>query len=292
MQPSDHSSLKIETNKNFTGNRDTDEYLFSKIDDRTLFNLCLSSKFIFCNDQNFWKRRFISKFGFVPEVPNWKRLYLKTVKYMDLYNDIKIIINKANEKGDETDTFKYLHYLELKKELDNFHGRTPISLEILKILKILKHEDLISNYDVYNYYNEDHFVNDWRFKPVTFLINGHQVNQLGGDKYRFFEEYKATNVEMKEIAKSILEIYKDLKDTIERIWYNEDTQETGILCMIENGSYAIVYEEKKIKLFVWGETKEISEKLMNRLHNTEILEFCQLNTRMKFKSDPIIRKKN
>ena len=77
-----------------TGNRDADLLILKRLDDKALFNFCISDpknkylKYI-CNDSNFWKNRLFSKY---PDFKidnvtniNWKKLYLQSVYYLEKY---------------------------------------------------------------------------------------------------------------------------------------------------------------------------------------------------------------
>lgn len=66
--------------------RDTDLFILSKLDDKDLFSTCLVNKAAnkLCNDENFWRNRFLSKYGemaakYKPENRSWKKHYLQVV---------------------------------------------------------------------------------------------------------------------------------------------------------------------------------------------------------------------
>lgn len=63
-----------------TGNKDTDFVILSQLDDRSLLNMCLIYKDNkACNDETFWKRRTINKYGNVKPQTSWKQYYLDQV---------------------------------------------------------------------------------------------------------------------------------------------------------------------------------------------------------------------
>ena len=87
----------------FTGLKDTDLIILSKLDDEDLLNVCSEKNSYLnriCKDENFWRNRFINKYGeaaakYKPENRLWKRHYLKVlvdlqkfkndpVKFLDL----------------------------------------------------------------------------------------------------------------------------------------------------------------------------------------------------------------
>lgn len=245
------------------------------LNDKDLLSLCLDSKFSLCYDQNFWRNRFFSKYYFYPsDVLDWKNLYLKFIYYTDKFKKIQesyfsgrvetwdpeVAIWNAVEKNEEKyiiDALKYFHYLKLKS--------TPGARFFP------------------TFYNENNLMdmNLRNMNPI--VLKNRKIVTSFSMVYKFYEKYKTFNsVKSENIANSILEIYRELKDTVYKIWYNTTNIGTiGMICVVENGSYAINYDnyDKEIGLYAWAETKELSEEIMKKLHNTEILEFCQLNTK-------------
>ena len=72
------STSVIVENKKFTGNKDIDYVILKSLDDRSLFTVCQANKYLreLCNNETFWKTRFMNKF---PEFVNreyqkWKEL--------------------------------------------------------------------------------------------------------------------------------------------------------------------------------------------------------------------------
>ena len=92
----------------FTGLRDTDLIILSKLNDEDLLNVCSEKNSYLnriCKDENYWRNRFIKHYGehageYKPETRTWRRHYLKVlvdlerfkndpVKFLDLilWND-------------------------------------------------------------------------------------------------------------------------------------------------------------------------------------------------------------
>ena len=66
--------------------RDTDLIILSKLDDKDLFSTCLVNKAAnkLCNNEDFWRNRFVSKYGelaakYKPENRSWRNHYLKVI---------------------------------------------------------------------------------------------------------------------------------------------------------------------------------------------------------------------
>jgi len=66
--------------------KDTDLIILSKLDDKDLFSTCLVNKAAnkLCNNEDFWRNRFVSKYGemaakYKPEKRSWKKHYLQVV---------------------------------------------------------------------------------------------------------------------------------------------------------------------------------------------------------------------
>jgi hypothetical protein len=91
----------------FTGVKDTDFLILSQLEDRDLFNVCKLNAYTqeLCNDQSFWRKRFISKFGeealkYNYNLWNNKELYLAIVYYLSLAkDDVNKAMEYAAEKG-------------------------------------------------------------------------------------------------------------------------------------------------------------------------------------------------
>ena len=97
------------TVKILTGIRDTDLIILSQLDDKALFNFCISSKSKYlkklCSNETFWRKRFINKFG--SESLNlkftdstWKKFYLKLIYYLDKGGSVENAFDEASLSGD------------------------------------------------------------------------------------------------------------------------------------------------------------------------------------------------
>lgn len=110
----------MEDNKILSGIKDLDLEILSRFEDKELFNFCLSqskNKYVYklCNDENFWRRRFLNKYGKIklgkeikdiPDIveekdPNrsWKNFYLKVTYYIDNYQLNEIILTSDNDNA-------------------------------------------------------------------------------------------------------------------------------------------------------------------------------------------------
>lgn len=76
--------------RNLTSIRDLDLKILSELDDRDLISFCLSNKLAnnLCQDENFWRNRFINKFGnkvtkYKPAERKWKKHYLTVISDLD-----------------------------------------------------------------------------------------------------------------------------------------------------------------------------------------------------------------
>ena len=75
-----------------SGIKDVDLKILSNLNDRDLFSLCIVDKYTnnLCKDKNFWRNRFINRFGensYKPENRTWKNHYLKVVSDLDDYGE-------------------------------------------------------------------------------------------------------------------------------------------------------------------------------------------------------------
>lgn len=102
-----------------TKTKDTEYLVLSNLDDRSLLNYCKTAKSAkkICNDDNFWKLRFINKFGerymkYKSEEKSWKQFYLEIVSFLDV-DDIEEIELLSEEKY--TDYLKEILLLSLDK---------------------------------------------------------------------------------------------------------------------------------------------------------------------------------
>jgi ankyrin repeat protein len=100
-----------------TNSKDTDILILEKLSDRDLLNFCLTNKSInrLCNEDDFWKNRFLKKFGDFQNKSkdiSWKKLYLLLVYYIDRYRHLEMVFLAAAGNGD-INIVKYL--LETQK---------------------------------------------------------------------------------------------------------------------------------------------------------------------------------
>jgi hypothetical protein len=89
--------------RSLTKTRDIDKKILDDLDDKSLLNFCKTSKYgeMLCQDETFWKRRFISKFGAADKNPDrkWKDFYLKIVYYLDKYKNNDRALFNVSTKG-------------------------------------------------------------------------------------------------------------------------------------------------------------------------------------------------
>jgi hypothetical protein len=84
----------------FTRVKDVDLKILSELEDRELFNVCFQrNKYIhyICKDENFWRKRFIQKYGNVatkykPEDRTWKNHYLQVVIDLERFSKSPIAL--------------------------------------------------------------------------------------------------------------------------------------------------------------------------------------------------------
>lgn len=99
-----------------TGHKDTDLLVLSRLNDENLLNTCLANKAInkVCQNESFWKSRFISVFDnkynvepgydypskYKKDSETWRNFYLKFVSYTSKYRLINNLLIFASFKGD------------------------------------------------------------------------------------------------------------------------------------------------------------------------------------------------
>ena len=73
-----------------SGQKDADFIILSKLNDKDLLSVCVTNKYAnrLCNNEDFWRNRFISKWGledmkYNSENRSWKRFYLLITKYLN-----------------------------------------------------------------------------------------------------------------------------------------------------------------------------------------------------------------
>ena len=82
--------------------KDESWIILGQLDDKSLFNYCLTNKSL-CPNEEFWKLRFIAKYGkeaadFKNSDRSWKKYYLLAVHYDEKYFPDKAL-EKVAEKG-------------------------------------------------------------------------------------------------------------------------------------------------------------------------------------------------
>ena len=168
-----------------TGNRDADLIILSNLDDRSLFNFCLtnSSANQLCKVESFWMNRFRKKFGniaakYKPEERSWRQHYLKVVADLDEYSEdpwsfFDNLVDAVYLEDVDLDTLfpeeddETLHnaywMLDLGKEvvLEFPIGYTEgeVVRKTYKTSKITPH-DIIEQ--AYNFYHEPISIEEWR----------------------------------------------------------------------------------------------------------------------------------
>jgi hypothetical protein len=105
-------------------NRDTDLIILSKLNDKDLLSTCLVNKSVnrLCQDENFWRNRFISKYGqkdfemMKDKVVSWRKFMLLLIKYMSVSkNNFNVALVYAALEG-----YKEIVEFFILKEADNF----------------------------------------------------------------------------------------------------------------------------------------------------------------------------
>jgi c-di-AMP phosphodiesterase-like protein len=99
----------------FTPIRDLNLEIMSKMDDRTLLNVCATSKYgkELCQNENFWRNRLLEKYGDLalklkPENISWKDQYMQIVIDTNRYFSPKAqILNRViwDPRGEEYSTY-------------------------------------------------------------------------------------------------------------------------------------------------------------------------------------------
>ena len=80
-----------------TGIKDVDRLILNELDDRSLLTICQTNKYFknLCKDDEFWRRRYYSKFGqhlenavnlSIEEYQTWKHKYLETIVDLDEFS--------------------------------------------------------------------------------------------------------------------------------------------------------------------------------------------------------------
>ena len=89
--------------RSWTKLKDVDQQILLEMDDETLLNYCKSHKYgsRLCDDDLFWKKRVIRRFGSVQKGENrtWKNLYLNLIYYAITYHNKNDALYQISTKG-------------------------------------------------------------------------------------------------------------------------------------------------------------------------------------------------
>lgn len=150
----------------FSGNKDADKYVLEKLGDRDLLNMCKTNKYFrnICNDETFWRARFLRIFGkhaanYKPENRSWKMHYLKVVRDINFLNngDISnlegipmrsynwwffylIIKDSGTNDKPKIRKFNYEAYMKLTKNISDIEDKFGVFYDIMNSF-----EDVLSN---------------------------------------------------------------------------------------------------------------------------------------------------
>ena len=115
-----------------SGVKDIDLKILSELEDRDLFSFCLADKAVnkMCKDENFWRNRFVSRFGQIDKPESWRQYYLEVVGELSKYenpweflNNFKWYLNDWNfgafyyRRKIPDDMLIPFKFLEMGKEL-------------------------------------------------------------------------------------------------------------------------------------------------------------------------------
>lgn len=98
----------------FSKNKDADRIILQQLNDRDLFQLLRTNKYVnSLADENFWRNRLISKYPSTVEFKkdqNWKEYYLSVVYYIDLLKNKYNYIYVNRDPKYIYDAFKKSYY--------------------------------------------------------------------------------------------------------------------------------------------------------------------------------------
>lgn len=151
------ASVPQKEEKTFSGIIDTDLIILSELEDRDLFSFCQNfeskNKYInkLCSNENFWRNRFVKKYGNAKKDPNrtWKRFYLKVTYYDDKFDDKQKIGKSISVYNDFIK-----HKGEILKEnsdIINFFSNY-LGLKVLR--NILNNLDSIKKFEIYTEFKD------------------------------------------------------------------------------------------------------------------------------------------
>ena len=186
--PSTQSKSPPTQSKFLTGIKDVNLLVLTNLDDESLLNLCQVNKEAarICDDENFWRNRFMGKYGKFNKPNNltWKRLYLKSLRGYNLFrkgltDEGYVAKNKLNENDElllvdieMMFIFKKTKYdrRELTALVDNkllfekniptaknYHVKTPFFENRSKMMKWMKQNDTNKDPDRFDKYSFDNF---------------------------------------------------------------------------------------------------------------------------------------
>ena len=101
-----------------TGNKNADLLILNNLDDRSLFNVCVSNpkdEYLksLCGNEDFWRNRFIQIFGkkylfYKSPDRSWKDFYLKIIYYLEKFGLYDQIGKELGPDAEETLLFEKL----------------------------------------------------------------------------------------------------------------------------------------------------------------------------------------
>ncbi len=182
------SQLPPTQTKLLTGIKDVNLLVLTNLDDESLLNLCQVNKEAsrICEDENFWRNRFMGKYGKFNKASNvtWKRLYLKSLKGYNLFRqgltdegyvsknklnendelvlvDIEMMFIYKKTKYDRRDLTALVNNRFLFEEgvptAKNYHVETPFFENRAKMNKWMKQNDSNKDPDRFDKYSFDNF---------------------------------------------------------------------------------------------------------------------------------------
>ncbi len=126
-----------------TGLRDTELLVMNELNDRDLLNYCQTDKYKICQNEDFWRNRFIKVHGekaaqFKNLNRSWKDYYLAVIYYTDKYTNERATIETA--KKEYMDLF--LYFSQYVQEWIKTHA--IIQSGNIKYLNLIKDQNILS----------------------------------------------------------------------------------------------------------------------------------------------------
>ena len=196
----------ISSTRSLSGIKDVDLKILSELGDEDLFTFCKNfeskNRYInkLCSDDNFWKNRFIKKYGKTRKETNrtWKTFYLKAAYYEDKFK------NNLNQARQELS----IENLDIRNFFSDYLGR--------KALQRVLDNDEIDNFEIFinskrkpltwNSEYDDNLLIDMEFKIEDLLIT--ITNNFTLYSYKKNEEQILTKKELKERLNEISQDYR------------------------------------------------------------------------------------